>query len=362
MVPPSRYAFLALGLAIALLLGVVTSASADTPTERIRAFFTAVNGVLADPTYDDRLSERLAAMRALVADVIDFRNAAATALGFEWSMRSTGEREEFARLFADLLQTSVFSSVGARARIDNGLAVTYVGELTDEGGVTVATTVLTRGGSEMAVGYRMTRRQGRWMVHDVVIDGVSIVENYRAQFQKVIQRSSYAGLVGEMRARIADLGRQVPPTAAAPPPTPGTVVTAAPSSVVAAPTREEPAAEPEPAPAVAAVVAAIPVEAARTPEPPKTIVAAAPRPAAPRAVAAKAYWVQVGAFKNAERAMRLAAALSEYAVSLIAAPDQPLMRVLIGPFTDRAAAAAKLQEVRVRGYEAFIAEAAPTAK
>jgi hypothetical protein len=67
-----------------------------------------VNRVLADPSYDDRLEDRLAAMRALVAEIVDFRNAASFALGFEWSARSTAEREEFARLFADLLQTSVF--------------------------------------------------------------------------------------------------------------------------------------------------------------------------------------------------------------------------------------------------------------
>jgi phospholipid transport system substrate-binding protein len=303
-------------------------------------------------------------MRALVAEVVDFRNAASAALGFEWSMRSTSEREEFARLFADLLQTSVFSSVGARARIDNGLSVTYVGELPDANGVTVATTVLTRGGSEMAVGYRMSQRQGRWMVHDVVIDGVSIVDNYRAQFHKVMQRSSYGGLVSEMRNRIADLGRPSPPVAATP--APGTVVPAAPAVVVAAPTREEVVVVPEPAPVVPApvVVAAAPAETVRVPDPPKMVAAAAtaPRPVVAQRVArAKAYWVQVGAFKNAELAMRLAAALSEYTVSLIAAPDQPLMRVLIGPFTDRTAASAKLQEVQSRGYPAFIAEvASPT--
>jgi cell division protein FtsN len=144
------------------------------------------------------------------------------------------------------------------------------------------------------------------------------------------------------------------------------VVPAAPAVVVAAPTREEAVVVPEPAPVVPApvVVAAAPAETVRVPDPPKMVAAAAtaPRPVVAQRVArAKAYWVQVGAFKNAELAMRLAAALSEYTVSLIAAPDQPLMRVLIGPFTDRTAASAKLQEVQSRGYPAFIAEvASPT--
>ena len=360
-------------LTLALLVATGAPAAADAPTEQIREFFGNVNRVLADPSYDDRLPDRLAAMRALVAEIVDFRNAASFALGFEWSARSTAEREEFARLFADLLQTSVFSSVGSRARLDNGLAVTYVGELTDPNGVTVATTVLTRGGSEMAVGYRMAKRQNRWMVHDVVIDGVSIVENYRAQFQKVMQRSSYAGLVSEMRARIADLGRQAPPVAAT------AVVTAAPAAVVAS-SGAEPIPAAETAPVASAeprplVVVAVPVEVAAaapppsppapavTPSPaprsaPPVVVAAVPvRPIESRVPRAPAFWVQVGAFQNVERAIGVATALRDHAVSIITAPDQPLMRVLIGPFTERAAAAAKLREIRARGYDAFIAEA-----
>ena len=358
-------------LTLALLVAASAPAGADAPTEQIREFFSNVNRVLADPSYDDRLADRLAAMRALVAEIVDFRNAASFALGFEWSARSTAEREEFARLFADLLQTSVFSSVGSRARLDNGLAVTYVGELTDPNGVTVATTVLTRGGSEMAVGYRMAKRQNRWMVHDVVIDGVSIVENYRAQFQKVMQRSSYAGLVSEMRARIADLGRQAPPVATA------AVVTAAPAADVA-PSGAEPIPAAETAPVATTeprpvVVVAVPVEVAAaapppsppapavTPAPrstPPVVVAAVPvRPIEPRVARAPAFWVQVGAFQNVERAVGVATALRDHAVSIITAPDQPLMRVLIGPFAERAAAAAKLREIRARGYDAFIAEA-----
>ncbi len=62
----------------------------------------------------------------------------------------------------------------------------------------------------MSVGYRMALRQGRWVVQDLVVDGVSLVDNYRAQFQKFMQRSSYAGLVSEMRARERSEPREHP--------------------------------------------------------------------------------------------------------------------------------------------------------
>ena len=433
-------------LGLLLVLAVVTPAmAADAATARIRGFFTEVNRVLADPQYEDRLPERLAAIRAMVLEIVDFGQAAEVALGVEWAVRTRAEREEFVRLFTDLLQTSVFAMVGGRARIDNGLIVTYVGELNDGDGVTVATSVLTRSGAEMAVGYRMARRTGRWMVRDVVVDGVSLVENYRAQFQKVIQRSSYAGLVGEMRTRLAEMGRPAE-TVSAPQRTPVTVVTAAPPANGRGATAPEPSPAPIPAaPPQPLVVAAAPPAASETapaapdattarpavpahaasappaapphaaplgqliPVPPAApstsrIVAAAPPAPAPRAPApalsapaapsgalarstppaepvpvqtvrvapmrvtaapaaravtppvhSASLWIQVGAFREVERAITVVTALSDQAVSLISVPGEPLMRVVVGPFADRAAAAAKLRELRRRGYDAFIA-------
>ncbi|HYE90464.1 MAG TPA: ABC transporter substrate-binding protein, partial [Terriglobales bacterium] len=147
-------------LALAVPPLTASPAAADAATERVRDFFASVNRIIADPAYESRPTERLPALRALVADLVDFRTAAAVALGPEWSTRSGAEREDFVRLFTDLLQNSVVGSVGSRARLDNGVSVTYIGELGDGDGVTVATSVLTRNGGEMAVGYRMRRRAG----------------------------------------------------------------------------------------------------------------------------------------------------------------------------------------------------------
>jgi len=336
-------------LIVALMLLVVSAAPAlaGTPTERIREFFGSVNRVIADPGYDDRPQERFGALRRLVVDVVDFRNAAVLALGPEWGPRTPAEREEFIRYFGELLQTSVFASVGSRARVDNGLVVTYIGELSDRDGATVATSVLTRGGGEMGVGYRMLARDGRWMVYDVVVDGVSLVENYRAQFQKVIHRSSYPALVNEMRARITDLSRGATVVAAEPPPP--TVATVATTVTMPAPV----------------VVAAVPLREVVPVEPPRAgprmtaslVPQPSPVPPAirPRAVAAPAYWVQVGAFKSTSLAVRLADTLQDQPVSLLTAPGHPLMRVLVGPFVSRDAAEPTLRELRARGYgEVFI--------
>jgi phospholipid transport system substrate-binding protein len=355
-------------MALGLTLTGVASATAGSPTDRVREFFASANRIIVDPAYDERPAGRLAALRQLVTEMVDFRNAAALALGPGWSARSASERDEFVRLFTDLLETSVFASVGARARIDRGITVAYIGEVKDEDATAVMTTLLTRSGRELSIGYRMALRQGRWVVKDVVVDGVSLVENYRAQFQKFMQRSSYAGLVTEMRARIADLGRTGATASAARVPATPTiaVVPASPTIAPAVPTPTIAAAAP-PRDDVAPVVPT-PAVALAKPQP-LFVAAVTPRESRPieirvpqireleplRAVArVERFWVQVGAFRLAEKAMEVATALRDQTVSLFTAPNDPLLRVVVGPFGNREAATSKLREIRARGYDGFI--------
>jgi phospholipid transport system substrate-binding protein len=411
---------IALTLTVVVLAGAVSPASADTGMDRIRDFFGNVNRLLLDPVYEDRLPERLGAIRALVVELVDFRTAATLALGGEWAARTPGERDEFTRLFTDLLQTSMFASIGGRARIaTDGLTVSYIGELPDRDGVTVATSVLLRAGTEMAVGYRMARRHTGWAVYDVIIDGVSLVDNYRAQFTKVIARSSYASLVDEMRGRLADLGGSTTPVVAQN--APGRVELVASQAIVAARRASERGATPAPAAVVPTTTGAATASSAGSPAsastttvatavapadsptvaPVTTVVAAvgpirapaaAPRdwtpvvtrepalvresalpdlPARERTSDGRAllstkwaaprsgtpYWVQVGAFQSLDRLVDTASALRDQSVTLVTEPDHPLTRVMVGPFTDRATAASKVRELRARGYQAFIAEA-----
>lgn len=354
-------------VALALSLTLTGVASANSPTDRVREFFASANRIIVDPAYEGRLDGRLAALRQLVTEMVDFRNAAALALGPEWSARSASERDEFVRLFTDLLETSVFASVGARARIDRGITVTYIGEVKDDDAMAVMTTLLTRSGRELSIGYRMALQEGRWVVQDVVVDGVSLVENYRAQFQKFMQRSSYAGLVSEMRTRIADLGRTGATALAA------TVVATPVNAVPAIPTSAPAVAMPTIAAAApprhdAAPVMPTPAVALARPQP-LLVAAMTPREARPiemRAPDARAleplrpvsgtdrFWVQVGAFRSADKAMEVATALRDQTVSLFTAPEDPLLRVVLGPFGDREAATSKLREIRSRGYDGFI--------
>ena len=83
------------------------------------------------------------------------------------------------------------------------MTLTYLDEAISGDKATVTTALRRLGGHDVRVEYRMTRQGGRWRVNDIVLDGVSTVENYRAQFRRLLQRDSYGALAAGMRAKLA---------------------------------------------------------------------------------------------------------------------------------------------------------------
>src|SRR6185369_5660451 len=117
-------------------------------------------------------------------------------------------------LFAELLERSLIGGIAGRIRLPDGIQVSYVGEFVNGAVATVWTTLLSKRGLDLPFTYRMIQRAGRWAICDVIIDGVSVAANYRAQFFRVMRSSSYQELVRQMRARVPEL-LTTPPVAAA---------------------------------------------------------------------------------------------------------------------------------------------------
>ena len=238
-------------LTATLVLLAWLPASAGPPTERLRGFFTKVNAVLADPTTEQQPLERVARIRQLVTEITDIPSAAVAALGSEWAARTAAEREEFTDLFAELLERAYVARLAGAVRVTGTVAMTYVDEAV-QGDTARVTTALR--GANGHVEYRMTLRGGRWQVYDIVLDGVSVVENYRAQFRRLMQQESYAAVVTAMRAKLAaesllfaGLPRRAPRVAAIPRPEHEVVAATPPPRVVTPPPSSPP-------PAVAPVV------------------------------------------------------------------------------------------------------------
>jgi phospholipid transport system substrate-binding protein len=190
---------------LALTFLVVASATgvwAGEPTDTMRDFFSAVNLVLTDSRTDDQPAEKLRAIRRHVDEVLDVREAAMLALGREWAPRTAAEQNEFVALFADLLERSFVWRIAGKASLAGGVKVQYLGETVAGDTATVDTAVSARDGNDLRLEYRMVRRAGRWVVRDVVMDGVSTMENYHAQFQRIARDGSWPELMGQLRAKV----------------------------------------------------------------------------------------------------------------------------------------------------------------
>ena len=185
------------------ILSICPEAQAVSPTEQLRAFFSAATRILDSQT-NEGPEARMAAIRAIVKEIVDVPAAAQLSLGPNWSTRTAAERDEFVHLFADLLERSLISAIAGRIRLPDGVQVSYLGESVDGAVATVWTTILTKRGMNLPFTYRMKARAGGWAIRDVVIDGVSVAANYRAQFLRIMQASSYQELVRQMRARVPE--------------------------------------------------------------------------------------------------------------------------------------------------------------
>ncbi|HSE05046.1 MAG TPA: ABC transporter substrate-binding protein [Methylomirabilota bacterium] len=196
---------------------LVTGAEAASPTETLRATFGQANQIISDPTTQDRPLERLVAIRALFGKVFDFRGAAERALGPEWRVRTPVEQREFTSIFSGFVQRGFVYWLASVAEVDEsagGITVLYLGESVNRDRAAVRTALVGRGGRQIRLDHEMVYQGNRWMVRDIKIDGISLLTNYRAQFDRVMRASSYRELVTRMQERV---GTDLPRPAAARP-------------------------------------------------------------------------------------------------------------------------------------------------
>jgi phospholipid transport system substrate-binding protein len=189
-------------LGIVVLAGLVVwapaPARAGAPTDQLKASVEQIIKVLEDPALraEARSQERRAAIRKEAEGVFDFTETAKRALGRHWQGLAEKDRQEFTSLFTDLIERAYISKIERYS----GERIAYAGEAMDGGLATVRTRFVTKQGTEVPVDYRMQQRGDRWLVYDVSVEGVSLINNYRTQFDKIIQTSSYAELVRKMKA------------------------------------------------------------------------------------------------------------------------------------------------------------------
>jgi phospholipid transport system substrate-binding protein len=191
--------FVVATIALALVATAAAPACAGTPTDQVREYTDAVIKILEDPTLkaEDRKPERRAAVRKVAAEVFDVQETARRALGPHWQQRTPQQREEFVQLFAELLEQTYISKID----LFGGERLRFTEEKVDGENAIVRAKVMTRQQAEVPVEARMLRKGDRWLIYDILIENISLVGNYRAQFDRIIRTSSYEDLVKRLRTR-----------------------------------------------------------------------------------------------------------------------------------------------------------------
>jgi len=191
-------------LAVGLAVTAVGPAAAGIPTDQLRGAVERVLKTLEDPTLkgEGKVAERRVAVRKIANEIFDFAEIAKRSMARHWQPLSEAQRTEFVGLFADLLERSYISKIETYG----GEKIQYTTERTEGEYATVSTKIITKNGTEVPVDYRMIKRSGdHWLVYDVSIEGVSLVSNYRTQFNKIIQTSSYNDLVAKLKYKQDEL-------------------------------------------------------------------------------------------------------------------------------------------------------------
>jgi phospholipid transport system substrate-binding protein len=188
----------------AWLLMAAATTSALSPLELVQNGTTRVITILQDPSYSGAIhaQKRRLAIRGVAEDLFDFSEMARRSMGKHWKDRTKGERDEFVRVFTDLLERTYVGVIESYA----GEKLVYQGEWFDGAFAIVKTRIVfQQRGADLPIEYRLHQVGSRWAVYDVVVDGVSFVSNYRSQFDRVITTSSYGALVQKMRQKDGEI-------------------------------------------------------------------------------------------------------------------------------------------------------------
>ena len=193
-------------MACLLVLAAAPAAAAQDPTAQIKAPTDRVLQILQNPALKGaaKASQRRAAIRQATEEIFDFNEMARRALGQHWRSLTDQQRKEFARLFSDLVEQSYMSKI----ELYSGEPIRYPGAKVEGDLAAVSTQIITKNGTEVPIDYRMLKRGDRWYVYDVNIEGVSLVNNYRPQFDAIMRSSSFNGLVKKLKDRIEELRKQ----------------------------------------------------------------------------------------------------------------------------------------------------------
>ena len=189
----------------AVVLAMVAVFSATVafagPSEDVKKTVDEVVRIVASKEMKHNEQKRRQALKKTISLVFDYSEMSKRSLGKHWNQRTPAEKKRFSELFSTLLENSYAGKIESY----NNERIVYLKETVDGDHAEVKSKVVTAKRDEFTLDYRMINQNGKWMVYDVVIEGVSLVSNYRTQFNKIITNGGYGELVKKLEAKTDEL-------------------------------------------------------------------------------------------------------------------------------------------------------------
>jgi phospholipid transport system substrate-binding protein len=188
-------------LVAAIWLSAIGPATAREPTDLVRQTTDQVLKILDDPNLQGtaKQAERQERLRKVADQAFDWNEMARRALATHWRERTPEQQQEFVRLFRDLVERTYMNRLETATQEKQDIQ--YVGEQVDGSRAVVKTNVVTKRNQQVPIEYRLHKVDGGWKIYDVLVEGISLVNNYRSQFNRIISSSSYNELVQKMKSR-----------------------------------------------------------------------------------------------------------------------------------------------------------------
>jgi phospholipid transport system substrate-binding protein len=201
MIRPTRRVLLGVVIGLQICMLGLPRAGAGPPTDAIRSTSEDVLVILGDQDLKqaDRAEERRVRLEQILGKRFGYEEMSKRALGAQWGRLTAREKIEFVSLFQSLLSATYTLRIEGHGRDE----IRYVNERLAKGYAEVQTTVAT-GKTDLPIHFRMFEQSGDWLVYDVIIDGTSLVSNYRGQFARVLAASSYQSLLERLRRKVAE--------------------------------------------------------------------------------------------------------------------------------------------------------------
>lgn len=196
-----RNPWLVIGISFALILSAGKAVQASSITDGLKATIDQVISVVTDPQYQNDRQTRRAKMKGIIFPKFNFLEMGKRSLGSKrWKERSPEERKIFIDVFGKLLENSYANKLESY----HDEKINYVDEIVKGKYAMVKTEVIRKNGT-VNVDYKLIRGGGEWRVYDIVVEGVSLIKNYRSQFARIIHQDSFDTLMEKLNAKVDKL-------------------------------------------------------------------------------------------------------------------------------------------------------------